>query len=76
MATFRITFRVRVGVRRLVLDVDADEHEAQRHGDWHVLWRYALVVGRPRRVVVIRLPAREVAALESLCPRAATIRGP
>lgn len=64
MATYRITFRARPGARRLLLDVEADEHEVQRHGGWHVLWRYALVVDQPRRVVVIRVPAADVSCVE------------
>lgn len=76
MATYRITFRVRPGVRRLLLDVEADEHEQQRHGDWHVLWRYTLVVDRPRRVVVVRVAADDVVAVEQLCgPDRPTVSG-
>jgi hypothetical protein len=38
--------------------VEADEHRVE--GAWHVFRRDALVLGRPRRVVALRLPAAGV----------------
>ena len=69
MPTYRVTFRIHPGVRRLLLDVEADEYEIQRHGGWHVLWCYVLVVDRPRRVVVLRAPGVAVACVERRCAR-------
>lgn len=37
------------------LHVDADDHRVE--GGWHVFRRDAVVLGRPRSVVVLRLPA-------------------
>ena len=40
------------------LDVDADDHRVE--GGWHVFRRDTLVMGRPRSVVTLRLPAGDV----------------
>jgi hypothetical protein len=56
-----------------VLDVEADDLEAQRDGALLVLVRYTVLVLDPRLVVVLRVSARE-AHVECLC-RAATVDG-
>ena len=38
--------------------VDADEHRVE--GAWHVFRRDTVVLGRPRSVVALRLPASDV----------------
>lgn len=40
------------------LVVDADEHRLE--GAWHVFRRDTMVLGRPRSVVALRLPAASV----------------
>ena len=45
------------------LDIDADEHRVE--GAWHVFRRTALVMGQPRTVVALRLPARDVRSVHS-----------
>jgi hypothetical protein len=40
------------------LVVDADEH--RHEGAWHVFLRDTVVLGRPRSVVALRLPAADV----------------
>lgn len=44
------------------LVVDADEHRLE--GGWHVFRRDTAVMGRPRRVVALRLPAAGVTQVE------------
>jgi hypothetical protein len=66
LPTYRVTYRPLPGVRRLVLDVEADDLEVQRGGAALVLVRYEVLVLTPRLVVVLRLAARE-AHVECLC---------
>jgi hypothetical protein len=44
------------------LTVDADEHRVE--GGWHVFRRDTVVMGRPRRVVALRLPLHGVTRVE------------
>jgi hypothetical protein len=67
LPTYRVTFRPLPGVRRLVLDLEADDLEAQRDGALLVLVRYTVLVLDPRLVVVLRVSARE-GHVECLCP--------
>ncbi len=45
------------------LDIEADEHRIE--GGWHVFRRTAIVMGQPRTVVALRLPARDVRSVRS-----------
>ncbi len=45
------------------LDVEADEHRIE--GCWHVFRRTAIVMGQPRTIVALRLPARDVRSVRS-----------
>ena len=47
------------------LTVDADDHRLE--GGWHVFRRDTVVMGRPRSVVALRLPASGVLRVEA-CP--------
>jgi hypothetical protein len=51
-----------VRTTRPPLHVDADEHRVE--GAWHVFRRDTLVLGRPRSVVALRLPAEDVTRVE------------
>jgi hypothetical protein len=66
LPTYRVTYRPLPGVRRLLVDVEADELDAQRGGATLVLLRYELLVLTPRLVVVLRVLAAE-AHVEPLC---------
>ena len=54
-------FTVHLPDRRL--DLEADEHRLE--GCWHVFRRTATVMGQPRTVVALRLPARDVLSVHS-----------
>ncbi len=54
-------FTVRLSDRSL--NIDADEHRVE--GGWHVFRRTAIVMGQPRTVVALRLPARDVRSVHS-----------
>ena len=69
LPTYRVTYRPLPGVRRFVLDVEADDLEVQRDGATLVLVRYDVLVLQPRLVVVLRLAAHE-AQVECLCTAA------
>lgn len=45
------------------LNIDADEYRVE--GGWHVFRRTAIVMGQPRTVVALRLPARDVRSVHS-----------
>lgn len=45
------------------LTVEADDHRLE--GGWHVFRRDTLVLGRPRSVVALRLPAAGVLRVEA-----------
>ena len=45
------------------LTVDADDHQLE--GGWHVFRRDTVVMGRPRSVVALRLPAAWVVRVEA-----------
>lgn len=47
-----------VRLHQLPLVVEADDHRLE--GAWHVFRRDTVVLGRPRSVVVLRLPAATV----------------
>jgi hypothetical protein len=66
LPTYRVTYRPLPGVRRLLLDIEADELDRQRGGATLVLLRYELLVLTPRLVVVLRLLASE-GCVECLC---------
>jgi hypothetical protein len=70
MPTFRVTYRYPTCFRRLLEDIEADALDTEQDGSWWVLWRSQLVIGQPRRVVRLRVSARE-ATIEPLpCPGA------
>ena len=46
-----------------ILDIEADEHRIE--GCWHVFRRTAIVMGQPRTIVALRLPARDVQSVRS-----------
>ena len=75
LPTYRVTFRPLPGVRRLVLDVEADDLEAQRDGALLLLVRHTVLVLDPRLVVVLRVSTRE-AYVECLCPASTADRQP
>ena len=50
--------RYTVQLPKRSLDIEADEHRVE--GGWHVFRRTAIVMGQPRTVVALRLPARDV----------------
>ena len=65
MPTFRVIYDPRPGARRLIEDVEAD---APIVTDTHyVLTVDALVVGRPREIVVLRARRRDITAVLRLC---------
>lgn len=69
--TFRIFYRP--GRRWVVEDVDADFVE--RTYGTVTLWRWQLVVGRPRCVCALRAPEGDIAAVRCLCPSSAEQAG-
>lgn len=58
-------FRVQLHTRPPLL-VDADDHRLE--GGWHVFRRDTLVMGRPRAVVTLRLPADDVRSVGACGP--------
>lgn len=47
-----------------VADEDVDAEEMAREGVWLVFRRTVMVIGRPRTVVVLRVPAAAVSRVE------------
>ena len=65
MPTYRVLYVPRPGVRLLIEDVEADAL-VQTPLHW-ALTRDALVVGRPREIVALRVARRDVTAVLRLC---------
>ncbi len=65
MPTYRVSYLFPTCFRRLLEDIEADGLDVEQDGAWWVLWKSQLVMGQPRRVVRLRVSARE-ATIEQL----------
>lgn len=59
MPTYRVSYLFPTCFPRLLEDIEADRLDVEQGGAWWVLWKSPLVIGRPRRVVRLRVSARE-----------------
>ena len=64
MPTFRITYRARLA--RPPEDIVADRADTESGGTQVVLRRVVAVAGQPRETVLRRLPAADVADIETV----------